>query len=672
MKCPRCQNENPDGTRFCGHCGRELPGTGQTPLSGTATFQTPTKGLERGTTFARRFEIIEEIGQGGMGTVYKAYDSKIREVVALKLLKPEIASDLEVIERFRNEIKLARQVAHRHVCRMYDIGEEWLTIYISMEYVPGEDLKSFIRRSGHLTEAKAVGLARQIAEGLAEAHRIGVIHRDLKPQNVMIDKDGNAKIMDFGIARSLHTKGVTGTGVIIGTPEYMAPEQAEGKDIDHRVDIYALGAILFEMVTGRVPFEGATPLSIVLKHRSEPPEDPQAINAQISSGLSRIILKCLAKSRDDRYQSAAGVLEDLTAVEQGLPMTRQLTARTKPATARTKPVTDREITVKFNLKKALIEAVVVIALAVLGIVVITHKSDRGGAESRRQRTFSIQPGGQAPQGLDAAGRVPSPAPGSSSSKGAAEPPSLGGRTGSAIMGYLAPFMKDPAKFMGEKDALEFEKALATIKEKYPSESAALSQWLDSIRTKIAEGKKQKEAGNLAASKRSYDRGESEMRKLLSQVSERERAETAFQELQEAKRRSAGPAPSGQPNLLTWIALEKEKDASDAFAKNDFSGARILCNILAQVHALSPRAADEDKGLAALRELAAGKRQEAETAQAPDKQAWLFERAVSQEESAGQMARDGLVPQAAEQYILAAFLYEKAKEVAVESAQAGRG
>ena len=153
-----------------------------------------------------------------MGTVYKAYDSKIREVVALKLLKPEIASDLEVIERFRNEIKLARQVSHRHVCRMYDLGEEWLTIYISMEYVAGEDLKSFIRRSGHLTEAKAVGLARQIAEGLAEAHRLGVVHRDLKPQNVMIDKDGNAKIMDFGIARSLHTRGVTGTGVIIGTP----------------------------------------------------------------------------------------------------------------------------------------------------------------------------------------------------------------------------------------------------------------------------------------------------------------------------------------------------------------------------------------------------------------------------------------------------------------------
>jgi len=670
MKCPRCQNDNPEGTRFCGHCGRELPGSGETVAMGTATFQTPAKGLERGTTFARRFEIIEEIGQGGMGTVYKAYDSKIREIVALKLLKPEIASDLEVIERFRNEIKLARQVAHRHVCRMYDIGEEWLTIYISMEYVAGEDLKSFIRRSGHLTEAKAVGLARQIAEGLAEAHRLGVVHRDLKPQNVMIDKDGNAKIMDFGIARSLHTRGVTGTGVIIGTPEYMAPEQAEGKDVDQRVDIYALGAILFEMVTGRVPFEGATPLSIVLKHRSEPPEDPRTINAQISAGLSRIILKCLAKSRDDRYPSATEVLEDLAAVEQGLPMTRQLAARPKPATAPTKPITGREITVKFNLKKTLIEAVVVIALVALGIVVITGRSGRGPAGGRRSPATATPAGGQAPAVFDSSGHVrlsavPPPT-------GAAESPSLGSGAGSAIMSYLAPFMKDPSKLMSEKDAADFEKALAQIKEKFPAEAAALSHWTDSIRNRISEGKKQKQAGNLAASKRSYDRGESEMRRLLTQVSEREGAETAFRELQEAKRRSAGPAPSGRPNLLTWIAIEKEKDAADAFAKNDFSGARILCDILAQVHALSPRAADENEGLATLGELVAGKRKEAETAQAPAKQAWLFDRAVSQERSAVQMVRDGLVSQAAEQYILAAFLYQKAKEVAEESAQAGRG
>ncbi len=673
MKCPRCLNDNPEGTRFCGRCGRELPGSGETLPTGTATFQTPTKGLDRGTTFARRFEIIEEIGQGGMGTVYKAYDNKIREVVALKILKPEIASDLEVIERFRNEIKLARQVSHRHVCRMYDLGEEWLSIYISMEYVAGEDLKSFIRRSGHLTEVKAVGLAKQISEGLAEAHRLGVVHRDLKPQNVMIDKDGNAKIMDFGIARSLHTRGVTGTGVIIGTPEYMAPEQAEGRDIDHRVDIYALGALLFEMVTGRVPFEGATPLSIVLKHRSEPPADPQTINAQISDGLSRIILKCLAKSRDARYASAAEVLAELTAVEQGLPMTRQVTVRAKPITA-------REITVKFSLKKILVPALVVAALVIVGIVSLVNRggqrtSDGGRRINRGVIDLPDITAGKEPGPVVKRATEPSAAgPGEAPAGAVVSPPPAsgpGGRVGSAIMGYLAPFMKDPSKFMNEKDALEFDKALSAIKEKYPAEASALSQWIDGIQTRITEGKKQKEAGNLEASKRSYDRGESEMRKLLAQVSERERAEAAFKELDETKRKMARAPGTGRPNLLAWIALEKEKDASDAFAKNDFSGARILSGILTRVHLLSPKAADEEQALAALRDLTGTVRKDAESAEAPSKQAWLFERAKTEEEGARQMAKDGLVPQAAEQYILAAFLYEKAKEVSLESAQAGR-
>ncbi len=518
MKCPRCQNENPEGTRFCGRCGRELPGSGETVASGTATLQTPSKGLERGTTFARRFEIIEEIGKGGMGTVYKAYDSKIREVVALKLLKPEIASDIEVIERFRNELKLARQVSHRHVCRMYDLGEEWLLIYISMEYVAGEDLKSFIRRSGHLNEAKALDLAKQILEGLVEAHRLGVVHRDLKPQNIMIDKEGNAKIMDFGIARSLHTKGVTGAGVIIGTPEYMAPEQAEARDVDHRADIYALGAILFEMVTGRVPFEGETPLSIVLKHRSEPPADPQTINTQISAGLSRIILKCLEKSRVRRYQTAAEVLEDLTAVEKGLPVIRQVTVKSKP-------ITTREITVKFSLKKILVPALLVGALVIVGIVSLINRGGDGGQDGR---TADLR-----------TKRIPAPpTPGTDN-----EPVEAGPQRGapSGIMTFLSPMLKDPAKFLSEKDAQEVEKVLAAVKAKYPAEAAAFSHYIDNIQTRIQQGNKEREAGNVEASRKSYDRGETEMRKLLTQVNERDRAEKAFLDLQDTKKKIAGSA-----------------------------------------------------------------------------------------------------------------------------------
>jgi serine/threonine protein kinase len=653
MKCPRCQHDNPEDTRFCGRCGRELPGSGETAELGTATFQTPTKGLERGTTFARRFEIIEEIGKGGMGTVYKAYDSKIREVVALKLLKPEIASDIEVIERFRNEIKLARQVSHRHVCRMYDLGEEWLSIYISMEYVAGEDLKSFIRRAGHLNEAKALDLAKQILEGLVEAHRLGVVHRDLKPQNIMIDKEGNAKIMDFGIARSLHTKGVTGTGVIIGTPEYMAPEQAEGRDVDRRVDIYALGAILFEMVTGRVPFEGETPLSIVLKHRSEPPADPKAINTQISAAMSQVILKCLEKPRDRRFQNATEVLEALAAVEKGLPMTRQVTVKSKP-------ITTREITVKFSLKKILVPGLIIAAAVIVGLVALLNTiSDRGTPAKSRQGVASVpdETGGRTPGLVTKRADVPLP----SHPEGAP----------SRIMSFLAPMLKDPTKLLNEKDAQEVEKVLGTFKEKYPAEAAAFSKYIDSIQTRIQQGKKEGEAGNTEASRKSYDRGESEMRKLLAQVSERERAEAAFKELQDTKQKVASSPRRGQPNLLAWIALEKEKDAADAFSKNDFSGARILYVILAKVHVLSLNVDDEERALAALQELATSIRREAEAALAPTKQAWLFDRAKGEEEGGRQMLKDNLAPQAAERFILAAFLYEKAKEVALESAQAGR-
>ena len=436
----------------------------------------------------------------------------------------------------------------------------------------------------------------------------------------------------------------------------MAPEQAEGSDVDHRVDIYALGAILFEMVTGRVPFEGTTPLSIVLKHRSEPPADPQTINAQISAGLSRIILKCLTKSRDGRYGSAAQVLEDLSAVELGLPATRQVTVRPKPITA-------REITVKLSLKKIFIPALAVLALVITVIVSLINREDRSAAEESRLRTIFSRQGGES-----TASRPPAPGP--QMPEVTTTPSPIRG-VGAAIMDSLAPFVKDPTKFMSEKDIVEFEKALGTIKERYPAETSALSQWIDRIQAKITEGRKQKEAGDLQASKRSYDRGESEVRKLLAQVSERERAEAAFKELQVIKEKMAGRAQTGRPDLLAWIALEKENDASDAFAKNDFSGARILCGILTRVLLLSPKAANEDQGLAALRDLTGAIRKDAESALAPSRQAWLYERAVTVEEGARQMAGDGLITQAAEQYILAAFLYEKAKEVSLETTRAGR-
>ena len=362
MKCPKCQFENPTDIRFCGKCGIQLPLPEEISVPHTETLQTPTRELTRGSTFAGRYEVIEELGKGGMGNVYKVFDKKIKEKVALKLLKPEIADDKKTIERFSNELKFARKISHRNVCRMYDLNEEEGTHYITMEYVPGEDLKSMIGMIGQLNTGKTVFIAKQVCEGLAEAHRLGVVHRDLKPQNIMIDREGNARIMDFGIARSLKAKGITAAGVMIGTPEYMSPEQAEVKEVDQRSDIYSLGVILYEMVTGRVPFEGETPLSIAMKHKSEIPKDPKEFNAQVPSDLSRVILRCMEKDKEKRYQSAEEILSELSKIEQGIPTTERVVPKRKP-------LTTKEITVTFKLKKLFIPALVIIVLLVSGLII---------------------------------------------------------------------------------------------------------------------------------------------------------------------------------------------------------------------------------------------------------------------------------------------------------------
>jgi serine/threonine protein kinase/predicted Zn-dependent protease len=283
-------------------------------------MQMPSLDLATGEVFAGRYAVIEELGRGGMGRVYKVTDTQINEEMALKLLKPEIAADEGMIERFRNELKIARKITHKHVCRMHDINQEEGTPYITMEYVEGEDLKSLVKSKGKLTEKEAIDIAKQVCEGLVEAHELGVVHRDLKPQNIMIDEKSRARIMDFGIARSVEAPGVTQTGMIIGTPDYISPEQAEGKEADHRSDIYALGVILFEMVTGSVPFQGDTALSVALKHKSQLPMDPRKLNPDVSESMSRLILVCMEKDRERRYQSAGELLEDLRNIEEGFPL----------------------------------------------------------------------------------------------------------------------------------------------------------------------------------------------------------------------------------------------------------------------------------------------------------------------------------------------------------------
>jgi len=362
MKCPKCNSDNSDTQRFCGECATPLQTADDAQVSFTKTLETPVQELTRGTVFAERYEIIEELGKGGMGKVYRVEDAKTKEEIALKLIKPEIASDKKTIERFRNELKIARKIRHKNVCAMFDLGEEKGQHYITMEYVSGGDLKRFIRRSGQLSTGKAISIAKQICEGLEEAHSLGIIHRDLKPNNIMIDGDGNARIMDFGIARSLSTKGITGAGVMIGTPEYMSPEQAEAKESDRRTDIYSLGVIMYEMVTGQLPFEGDTALAVAMKHKGEPPKNPNDLNPQIPEDLSLVILRCLEKDKDARYQSTGEVHSELVNIEKGIPTTERIVPEKKSFTS-------REITVTFGLKKLLVPALVFIGIIIMGVII---------------------------------------------------------------------------------------------------------------------------------------------------------------------------------------------------------------------------------------------------------------------------------------------------------------
>ncbi len=362
MKCPKCNFDNPDGTNFCGNCGEPLLSSKKAGLPHTKTFQTSLKELARGSTFANRYEVIEELGKGGMGKVYRVFDKTIKEEIALKLINLEIAGDERTIERFSSELKIARKIAHRNVCRMFDLGEEEGTHFITMEYVPGESLKSMIGMMGQLSAAQVVFLAKQVCEGLAEAHRLGIVHRDLKPSNIIIDKEGNARIMDFGIARSLKEKGITGAGVMIGTPEYMSPEQVEAEEVDKRSDIYSLGVILYEMVSGQLPFAGETALSIALKHKTETPLDLKQFNAQIPEELNRVILKCIEKDKEKRYQETKELISELSKIEERITTGERIIPKRKP-------ITSEEIRETFRKRWVMIAALFMLVV-VAGIAIL--------------------------------------------------------------------------------------------------------------------------------------------------------------------------------------------------------------------------------------------------------------------------------------------------------------
>jgi serine/threonine protein kinase/tetratricopeptide (TPR) repeat protein len=260
---------------------------------------------------AQRYQILDVLGEGGMGAVYKAKDRELNRMVALKVIRPELARNPAIVERFKQELRLSHQVTHKNVIRIYDLGEGEGVKFITMEYIEGKDLRSLIREKNRFTPEETVEVIQQVCHALDAAHSVGVIHRDLKPQNIMQDRAGRILVMDFGLARTLQGEGMTQTGALVGTMEYMSPEQALGKELDQRSDIFSLGLIGYELLTGKMPFVAESALASLIKRTQERAIPVSDVDDQIPGALSGIVSKCLERNLSDRYQSVSAVLADL-------------------------------------------------------------------------------------------------------------------------------------------------------------------------------------------------------------------------------------------------------------------------------------------------------------------------------------------------------------------------
>jgi tetratricopeptide (TPR) repeat protein/predicted Ser/Thr protein kinase len=347
MRCPYCKAENPPNAAACGKCGKAppaseatfvgedepqkqpapsgspnaeiTPGAPATPgaaaTPGTpegwsiSNTRAPAPALppgefSPGTVLGNRYEILALLGQGGMGAVYKARDTELERLVALKIIRPELTTNPEILKRFKQELILARQVTHRNVIRIFDLGQADGFKFITMEYLEGQDLRGVLREKGKLPPEEAAKIILQICRALEAAHGEGVIHRDLKPQNIMLDANGRAYVMDFGIARSAYLPGMTQTGALVGTPEYMSPEQAKGEKLDERSDLFSLGTILYELIVGQSPYFSDTPLATLWKRIQEKAKPLSELDPTIPKELSDIVAKALEIEPENRFATA--------------------------------------------------------------------------------------------------------------------------------------------------------------------------------------------------------------------------------------------------------------------------------------------------------------------------------------------------------------------------------
>lgn len=326
--CPRCGASLAAGASTCGSCGQDLLGTSameadvaenptrartsESPSSWEeALGKSASLKLSPGFEIAQRYRIVGLLGRGGMGTVYRAHDRELNREVALKLLNSEIAQQKTALERFKQEIQLSSQITHKNVLRVYDLGAHESLRFLTMQFVEGEDLASLLLREGRLPLPRVIAVFRQIAMGLQAAHEIGVIHRDLKPQNIMVDRADRVYVTDFGLAKLQEASGMTETGTLFGTPRYMSPEQVKGETLDARSDIYSLGVMLYELLTGEIPFSGGTPYEVMARRLHSNPRPAIELNPEIPPWLRGVLDRCLAREPAARYPNIEALLANV-------------------------------------------------------------------------------------------------------------------------------------------------------------------------------------------------------------------------------------------------------------------------------------------------------------------------------------------------------------------------